>query len=93
MSHPNARVLVLPEGFADFAWEVEAKGVLADVEVRVAGRVAQVTFYDPDRLQQDIESELRAGRNLVVNRLVVVRRVSVAEMQAAVNSLAPEFLS
>ena len=91
MSHTDRPVLVLPERFAEYAWEVEAKGVLPDCEVRIADRVVQVTFYDPDRLRQDIEAELLAGRPLGVLRLVVVRRVSATEMQAAVSALVPEF--
>lgn len=92
MSHDHARTLVLPEGFAADAFEVEAKGVLPDVEVRIADRVVHVTFYDPVRLQQDIESELLAGRFPTFSHLVVVRRISNAEMQAAVNTLDPELL-
>lgn len=55
------RELVLPTDFHDCAWEVEVKGVLRDVPVRVGTGVVKITFYDPVRLGQDLAEELARG--------------------------------
>ncbi len=49
---------MLPADFGDYAWEVEAKGVLMDVLVPVGDREVEVSFYDPVRLVQDLAEEM-----------------------------------
>jgi hypothetical protein len=83
----SSHKLVLPEGFDDYAWEVEAKGVLWDVYLQYGDRKFQLTFYDPARLAQDVESELEERVTFFEPNLVVVRKVNRAEMNAAVNDL------
>jgi hypothetical protein len=83
--------LILPEGFDEYAWEVEAKGVLFDAAVRVNGRNVAVTFYDPTRLAQDIASDLDHQKALTIKRLLVVDRVTLDSMQAAVDAAPQEF--
>lgn len=92
MTTDESRVLLLPDDYSEFAWEVEAKGVFPEVAVRVGDKIVGVTFYDPVRLRQDVESELLAGRNFAINRLLVVPKVNLAEMRAAINTVGSEFL-
>lgn len=79
------RLLVLPPDFDDYAWEVEAKGVLWDAAVRISGRACPITFYDPVRLQQDVSEVLADGRDFSAIRLLVVKRVTLENMREAVN--------
>jgi len=78
------RELVLPADFGDYAWEVESKGYFSDALVRIGNRLVPVTFYEPVRLAQDVGSEIAAGRLFSASRLLVLERLSVENMQAAV---------
>ena len=79
------RRLVLPADYGEYAWEVEAKGVFWGASVAAGERQTPVTFYDPVRLRQDVDEELGAGRVFGASRLLVVERVTVENMQAAVS--------
>jgi hypothetical protein len=45
----------LPEDFADYTWEVEAKGWFAGARLTISGKEYQLIFYEPVRLAQTIE--------------------------------------
>ena len=92
MTTDESPALILPDDFDDDEWEVEAKGALRDVEIRRGGRAARVTFYDPVRLSQDIESQIRAGRAFAVERLIVVNRVNRSQMESAIVNLGDELI-
>lgn len=77
-----------PEGFDDFGWEAEAKGWLPGVRVRLVGHTYTLTFYDPVRLAQDLEEELRQRAMFAEKNLVVVNEVTRACVIAAVAELA-----
>lgn len=83
--------LRLPDDFHDYAWEVEAKGVLLDATVRVGDSLVPVTFYDPVRLGQDVTEELAERSAFVLERTIVVPFVTEQHMRAAVRSVPPEF--
>jgi hypothetical protein len=80
--------LVLPADFEDYAWEVQAKGCFADAILTVAGRCYRLNFYDPTRLNQEIESELERGVAFAEPNLVIVRAVTRSNMQQAAEMLA-----
>lgn len=82
---------MLPDDFADYAWEVEAKGVLWDARVVLESRELLVTFYDPVRLAQDVEEDVESQHSFVVGNLIVVKRLTVDEMTGAVAALPPGF--
>ncbi|ALV42857.1 hypothetical protein AU252_18250 [Pseudarthrobacter sulfonivorans] len=85
------RELVFPPDFGDYAWEVESKGVFWGAAVRIDDSLISVTFYEPTRLQQDIDAELETGRLFTVKRLLVIERVTIANMQSAVTEAPSEF--
>lgn len=74
---------VLPADFDDYAWEVEAKGCFAETLMTVAGKRFRLNFYDPVRLNQEIESELERGAAFFEPNPVIVRSVTKANMQHA----------
>ena len=80
--------LELPEDFAEYEYEYEAKGYLAGARILRGGEHAQVVFYDPVRLAQDIEDELAAGNCPAYPNLVVVPEITKQSITRAVESLA-----
>lgn len=84
--------LVVPEDFDGYAWEVEAKGVFWDATIKGGGPQFSVTFYDASRLAQDIAAEIAAGRPFIVQRLIVVKRITREAMVQAVESIPPQSL-
>lgn len=80
-------LLVLPADYDDYAWEVQAKGCFADALLTVAGRRYRLNFYDPTRLNQEIESELERGVAFAEPNLVIVRTVTRSDMEQAAEML------
>jgi len=78
--------LVLPDDFDANEWEVRAKGYYVDAVVRVDGQEVAVAFYDPARLQQDVEAELSSGFVVLPAHTVVLGEVTRKNMEAFVAS-------
>jgi hypothetical protein len=74
-------------------WLTESKGYLEDVEVELDdGRIVKINFYDPIRLAQDVDAEFGHGAvSLAWKRLIVVKAVTPAAMQAAADALSSDF--
>jgi hypothetical protein len=66
--------VVFPEWYDERGeWEAKEKGWLQGVEVRFSsGDVHPLFFYDPVRLAQDLESDVKHGRPFVAHRGMVV---------------------
>jgi hypothetical protein len=79
--------IVFPEGFDGVEWEAEAKGWLQGVTVVIGARRYRVTFYDPTRLAQDIEEELRSKAVFLEANVLVVPAVTRVEMEKAIGSV------
>lgn len=84
-------ILSLPDDFEDYAWEVEAKGVFWDARIVLGSLDLPVTFYDPARLAQDVQEDVKVQRSFAVRNLIVVGRLTIEEMTAAVAALPPGF--
>lgn len=78
--------LDLPADFADYEWEIEAKGWF-DARLIASGQQYVLHFYDPARLGQQIDDELRRQRFFCEPNLVVVQSVTRANMEHAARSL------
>lgn len=85
-------MLSLPDDFGDYAWEVEEKGVFWGARIVLGSLYLPVTFYDPARLAQDVQEDVKAQRSFAVRNLIVVGRLTVEEMTTAVAALPPGFL-
>jgi hypothetical protein len=77
----------LPSDFADYDWEVAAKGCFSAAMMTVAGKQYRLNFYDAMRLSQEIEGALESGRVFFEPNLVVIRSVTKEEMAKAVEQL------
>ena len=88
--------IIPPEDFDEYDWRLaESKGYLDDLGVELDdGRIVAVSFYDPVRLGQDIESEFSTG-SIVVSwkRLLVVQKITPEVLQAAVDDLTVDFFN
>jgi hypothetical protein len=73
----------LPEDFADYAWEVEAKGWFPGARLTVSGKKYQLIFYEPVRLAQTIEGELEERGVFFEPNLVIVQSVTRPHMERA----------
>src|SRR5579871_744585 len=71
------------------AWEVEQKGFVEHVRIELPDkRVATVCFWDPTRLAQDLDNDIKRGQACIGEPgLIVIPRVTVENMKAAVNEL------
>jgi hypothetical protein len=75
--------LDLPEDFAEYEWQAEVKGWFSGARLTVSGKQYHLTFYDPVRLGQEIESEFERGRVFFEPNLVIVQSVTRANMERA----------
>jgi hypothetical protein len=79
--------LDFPEGFDDYASEVESKGWFGEARLSFQGKRYRLNFYDPVRLGQEIEAEIRRGRLFFEPNLLVIHSVTRSSMESAVVTL------
>ena len=79
--------LWLPDDFDSYAWEVESKGCFFEAVLFVNNQRYQISFYDPIRLIQEIKDDIDCTGVFLERNLVVVRSVTRANMQEAVDIL------
>jgi hypothetical protein len=77
----------LPQDFAEYEWEVEAKGWFPDAKLVVTGKTYRLNFYEPVRLSQEVASELERGKAFFEPNLLIVRSVTRAHMIQAAEQL------
>jgi hypothetical protein len=91
--------IVFPEGFDDYAREVQSKGWFADVRLAFLGTKYRIAFYDPVRLGQEVQDRIQRGSIFFEPNLVVVQSINRQSMENAIqllieteraNSLVPE---
>jgi len=79
--------LFLPVDFDDYAWEVELKGCFDNVFVDFGNGKYQLSFYDPVRLNQEIQDSFDLGITFFTEHIVVVKRVNRAVIEETVKGL------
>ena len=77
----------LPEGFAEYEWEVEAKGCFSEARISVLEKNYRLNFYDPVRLGQEITSEFERGSIFFEPNLVIIQSVTKINMERAAKIL------
>lgn len=70
-------------------WEVQQKGWCEQAIVHLPdGSKVHVSFWDPVRLSQDLETDLKLGRACLAEPgMIVIPQVTVGNMKAAVEDL------
>jgi hypothetical protein len=81
-------MLILPQDFSDYEWEIESKGWFSAAKIQIDGVFYRLNFYDPVRLAQEVESSLQNGVAFFEPNLVVVPSLTKANMEQAVQRLA-----
>lgn len=79
--------LVLPDDFEEHAWELESKGCYK-CNVNFDDKEFEVTFYDLNRLNQDVEFDFQQTNVFYKKNLIIVKAVSKECMKRAVSYLA-----
>lgn len=79
--------LSLPADFADYEWEVKAKGWFSEAWLIASGQRYRLNFYDVVRLSQEIESELDRTGVFFEPNLVIVKTVTRSDMERAAELL------
>ena len=79
--------LIFPQGYEDYAWEVESKGWFGEAMLSYSGRNYRLNFYDPARLAQEIDSEIQNGGIFFERNLVIVKSLTKASMESAAAEL------
>jgi len=90
MSEPNHTTLSFTCDFDERTeWEIQQKGWFEQVVVRLPdGSTVPICFWDPIRLKQDLEADLKSGRSCIAEPgMIVIPQVTVKNMQAAVEEL------
>jgi len=79
--------LDFPGDYDECASEVESKGWFGEARLRLLGKQYRLNFYDPERLRQEIASELQRGNFYFEPNLVVVPSLTRQNMEHAVRLL------
>jgi hypothetical protein len=79
--------VVLPSDFDEYGSIVEAKGWFAGALVEFDGRAIELLFYDPTRLNQEIEDDHSANRIFYERNIIVVPTVTRESIEASVKFL------
>ena len=80
----NGYEVIFPEGFEDYAWEVESKGWLDGIIIKYEGHEYRPVFYDPIRLAQTIADDLSSTGCFLEKNLVVVERINRENLLSAI---------
>ena len=66
-------IISFPEGFEErLELEMTARGYLSSVVVQLGEEQYRLFFYDPVRMQQDLEEEIKLGRSYLAEPNVVL---------------------
>lgn len=90
MTEPNHTILSFTCDFDERTeWEIQQKGWFEQAVARLPdGSTVPVCFWDPVRLTQDLEADLKSGRSCIAEPgMIVIPEVTVKNMQAAVEEL------
>jgi hypothetical protein len=79
--------LIFPEYLSGYEHETEAKGYLTGVKVVLNGRSIEFVVYDQVRLMQEVGDEMGSSGFFSEARLIVVRRVTKAEIESVIQRL------
>jgi hypothetical protein len=79
--------LILPDDFDEYEEEVTSKGWFGNALLSISGKTYRLLFYDPIRLGQTIEDELRGDCAFFEPNLIIVRSVTRSAMESAVEFL------
>jgi len=92
ITHPFRQIVFLHEFTEVDALDARDRGYLSHVLIETAdGSMFPVSFYDPTRLQQDLEEETRQGRKFIAEPgMIIIPEIVIELMEAAARRLCDE---
>ena len=79
--------LEFPEEFVEYEYEYTAKGYVSGVIIHTDQGCANITFYEPTRLAQDVSDEVPGDGYFACANLVVVPEITREAITRAAASL------
>ncbi|CAI3159271.1 MULTISPECIES: hypothetical protein [Acinetobacter] len=79
-------IINLSDDFSKYAWEIELKGCF-EVDIQVFDKLYTFNFYDPIRLKQTIEDDLRSNQYFFCENLVVLPKVSLDNIEKFIENI------
>ncbi|MEH6629954.1 MAG: hypothetical protein V7776_03975 [Halopseudomonas aestusnigri] len=73
--------------FSEYEWEIEAKGWYGDLPVTWRGKLYMLNFFDPVRLNQDLQGELEQNSIALLLNTVIIDRLTKNGITEAVSKL------
>jgi hypothetical protein len=79
-------IIKIEKDFSEYAWEVELKGCL-EVDIQIFDKLYTFNFYDPIRLKQNIEDDLRSNQYFFSENLVVLPKVNLDNIEKFIENI------
>ncbi|WP_375037781.1 hypothetical protein [Acinetobacter sp. RW6] len=79
-------IINLSDDFSEYVWEIELKGCF-EVDIQVFDKLYTFNFYDPIRLKQNIEDDLRSDQYFFCENLVVLPKVNLRNIEKFIEDI------
>lgn len=76
----------IEKDFSDYAWEIELKGCF-EVDIQIFYKLYTFNFYDPIRLKQTIEDDLRSNQYFFYENIVVLPKVNLRNIEKFIEGI------
>jgi hypothetical protein len=78
--------ILFDDDFDAYAWELELKGYF-DTNIKFETSIIPISFYDPVRLAQEVESTLVATGIFFERNIVVIPKITRMDIESAIERL------
>lgn len=79
-------IIKIEKDFSDYAWEIELKGCF-EVDIQIFDKLYTFNFYDPIRLKQTIEDDLRSNQYFFYENMVVLPKVNLRNIEKFIEDI------
>lgn len=79
-------IIKIEKDFSDYAWEVESKGCF-EVDIQIFDKLYTFNFYDPIRLKQAVEDDLRSNQYFFCENLVILPKVNLDNIEKFIENI------
>ncbi|MBJ9704484.1 hypothetical protein [Acinetobacter calcoaceticus] len=79
-------IINLSDDFSEYVWKIELKGCF-EVDIQVFDKLYTFNFYDPIRLKQNIEDDLRSDQYFFCENLVVLPKVNLRNIEKFIEDI------
>ena len=79
-------IINLSDDFCEYTWEIELKGGF-EVDIQIFDKLYTFNFYDPIRLKQTIEDDLRSNQYFFYENMVVLPKVNLRNIEKFIENI------